>query len=700
LVSQRQSSHQLAKEGNMQNFFRALQFAWPYRRQFIISLFCAMMVALLWGANFTAIYPFLKILTEKKTPHVWVNEHIDKTEKDIVEFNKQVDKFQARQTKIASSPESTQRDKELAGISGNLAHAQVQLAEAERSNYWSWKLKRFVDRFCPEEPFQVMLVIFGIALAGVALKGVFDFFQETLVAKFVYQTIFDLRNRLYRQVLRQDIQQFNQEGAASLMSRFTTDSETLGYGIRTLSGKLIVEPLKAIVCIIMAMYISWRLTLVFLVLIPIAALFMNWVGKTMRAAGKKVLASMASLSKIVQEGIQGIQVVKAYTGERHERKRLVVGGKDFMNKGMKVIRFESSTDPIMEFLAVAAVCGALSLGTYLVLTGQERIFNQRIMNNQLEASSLLSLYVLLVATAEPLRKLSNVYSRIQAAAAAADRIYEVMDKQPRVDNNVKGPRLARHQKTIEFHDICFGYSPDRPVLHQVSCTINHGETIAIVGKNGCGKSTLMSLLSRFYDPDFGTVLIDGVNIRNVRLRTLRKQLGYVTQHTVLFDDTIANNIAYGTIGHTAEEIEAAAIQAHAHDFIMTLPKGYSTRVGEMGNTLSGGQRQRIALARAILRNPSILILDEATSAADAESEQVIHDALEHFTEGRTTFVITHRASSLKIADRIIVMNQGTIEAIGTHDELLKSSDSYRKLHDAFGTRWETSEPSVKPSKAA
>jgi subfamily B ATP-binding cassette protein MsbA len=671
----------------MNNFFRALHFAWPFRWQFIFSVICAGMVALLWGANFTAIYPFLKILTEKKTPQQWTTEQTEAIEKEITKLNDSINAYQAEQAKVMAQPASPDRDKQLATLAGKLAVDQSNLAEAERRNYWTWKLKRFVDIYCPNDPFQMLVIIFGLVLLGVAIKGVFDFLQETLVASFVYNTIFSIRNRLYRQVLRQDVRQFNEEGAASLMSRFTTDSEALGQGIRALGGKLVVEPLKAIVCIVLACYISWRLTLVFLILVPIAALFMNWVGKTMRQAGRKVLASMASLSKIVQEGIQGVLVVKAFTGEHHERRRLYVGGKDYMKKGMKVVRFESSTDPIMEFLAVTAVCGALSLGTYLVITGQERIFDQRIMNQQLESSSLLTLYVLLVATAEPLRKLSNVFSRVQAATAAADRIYEIMDRQPRVEQNVRGPRLLRHSKSIEFHDVCFGYSPERPVLHHLSFSINHGETVAIVGRNGCGKSTLMSLISRFYDPDYGTIHIDGVNIRSVKLRSLRKQLGYVTQHTVLFDDTIRNNISYGTVGRTDAEVENAAKQAHAHDFIMALPKGYNTRVGEMGNTLSGGQRQRIALARAILRDPAILILDEATSAADAESEQVIHNALEVFAKGRTTFLITHRASSLKIADRIIMMHQGNIEAIGTHDELMKSSESYRRLQEAFGNKW-------------
>jgi len=673
----------------MHNFFRALQFAWPHRGRFLLSLLCAVLVAVLWGANFTAIYPFLKLLNEKKTPQQWTEEQLTQIEKERNLLNRSTTSLEEKQDALSRQPPGRQRDRELAAVTANLTKEQENLAAAERNYFWTLKLNHFVKRYCPEDPFQVLCLIFGLVFFGVVLKGIFDYFQETLIASFVYHTIFDLRNRLYRRVLRQDMKQFAEAGAASLMQRFTSDAENVGQGIRTLGGRMIVEPLKALVCIILACTISWRLTVLFLILVPIALFFMNWVGRTMRRAGRKVLNSMASLAKIAQESIQGIQVVKAFTAERHERRRLFLGGKDFIAKGMKVVKLEAATDPIMEIFAVAAICAALLIGAYLVITGEERILNQRLMNNnaKLEASSLLALYFLLVATADPLRKLTSVFSKLQMAAAAADRIYEVMDRVPAVGTSHNAEKLARHTRSIEFQDVCFGYTPARPVLKHVSFRVEHGETVAIVGKNGCGKSTLMGLVCRFYDPDYGAILVDGVDIRGVNLRSLRGQIGFVTQNTVLFDDTIRANISYGRRHATQEEIEQAAKRAHAHEFILKLPQGYHSVVGEMGSTLSGGQRQRIALARAILRDPAILVLDEATSAADAESEQIINEALEDFAQDRTTFLITHRLSSLKIASRIIVVNGGMVEAIGTHEQLLCTCETYQRLQDAFGQRW-------------
>jgi subfamily B ATP-binding cassette protein MsbA len=332
-------------------------------------------------------------------------------------------------------------------------------------------------------------------------------------------------------------------------------------------------------------------------------------------------------------------------------------------------------------LGVLAVTGAVLAGAYLVLQKEEQFFGIRMTNHPLEPEELWQLYACLAAIADPVRKVSSVYTRMQSGFAASDRIFDFMDRRPRVRPNCEGRRLEAVRHGIEFRDICFSYDPDNPILTNVHLQVHAGETIALVGRNGCGKTTLVGLLPRFYDPDHGAILIDGLDIRKLSLRNLRKQIGVVTQDAILFEETIYNNIAYGNRKATAEQVESAARLANAHEFVTALPAGYQTQIGE-ARSLSGGQKQRIALARAILRDPKILILDEFTSAADAESEAAIHRALREFKRDRTTFVITHRLNTLEIADRIVVMDEKRIVAIGTHAELLATCPLYQRLHDA------------------
>jgi subfamily B ATP-binding cassette protein MsbA len=293
----------------------------------------------------------------------------------------------------------------------------------------------------------------------------------------------------------------------------------------------------------------------------------------------------------------------------------------------------------------------------------------------------LTFYAYIVGMCDPLRKVFSVYGRVQRGVAASERIFQCLDRKAQVAQKTKAAHLPRHCRSIRFENVSFGYDPKRLVLHGVTIEVKAGETIAVVGTTGCGKTSLINLLPRFYDPVAGKVLIDGADIRSVSLKSLRQQMGIVTQHTILFDDTIFNNIAYGNPNVSRDEVVKAAEAAYAHRFIEKLPNGYDTPIGEMGNSLSGGQRQRIALARAILRDPSILILDEATSSLDVESEALIHKALRNFTRNRTTFVVTHRLSTLDIADRIVVIDEGRVEAIGTHDQLLMQSGTYRRLQD-------------------
>jgi ATP-binding cassette subfamily B protein/subfamily B ATP-binding cassette protein MsbA len=421
----------------------------------------------------------------------------------------------------------------------------------------------------------------------------------------------------------------------------------------------------------------------FLILVPVALFILTKVGRMMKRATRRLLERMSSIYKILQEVFLGIPVVKAFTREAYERRRFRAVTKDYCHKAMLVVQLDALADPLIELLGVVAVALALLAGAYLVLekTADERLFGLRMSNHPLEPEELLALYAYLVAIADPVRKLSSVYTRMQSGFAASDRIFDFMDRRPRVRPNSDGRRLEGVRQGIEFRDICFSYDPDNPILTNVHLHVRAGETVALVGKNGCGKTTLLGLLPRFYDPDHGAILIDGVDIRKMSLRSLRKQIGVVTQKAILFEGTMFDNIAYGNRRAAPEQVEKAARLANAHDFIMGLPAGYQTRIGE-GRALSGGEMQRIALARAVLRDPKVLILDEFTSAADAESEADIHRALREFKRGRTVFVITHRLNTLEIADRIVVMDEKRIVAVGTHPELMATCPLYQRLHEA------------------
>jgi ATP-binding cassette subfamily B protein/subfamily B ATP-binding cassette protein MsbA len=305
----------------------------------------------------------------------------------------------------------------------------------------------------------------------------------------------------------------------------------------------------------------------------------------------------------------------------------------------------------------------------------------KMCSQPLSLSALMAFYGSLAGVSDPARRLTEVFGRLQRAAAASDRVYQLLDREPTVFDPPRPRAIGRHHRELLFDAVSFRYSPNQPVLETIELRIPFGETIAVVGPNGCGKSTLANLIPRFFDPLTGNVLLDGVNLRDVRIRDLRSQIGLVTQETLLFDDTVLNNIRYGCPRALREQVIEAAKQAHAHKFIeQKLENGYETIVGQSGGRLSGGQRQRIALARAILRDPAILILDEATSQIDLESEQLIHRVLEQFIRHRTTVIITHRLATLALADRIVVMNSGRIADVGTHDQLLGRCDLYQRLH--------------------
>jgi subfamily B ATP-binding cassette protein MsbA len=670
----------------MKNFLRSLKYAWAYRVRLLLSLLFALAAAGLWGGGLSAIYPVLTILGSGKSLQTWVDEEIAKFEKDIRDRSAKLDQFEAEFALVKPQPNGDWKRRKEFELSREIAKLNDEVAAATVWHYRYQQLKNYFIRFLPLGRFEALACILGLVVLSVALKGLFEFGQDALVGSVMNRTLFDLRNTFFRRVLHLDVGDFKDEGSHELMARFTNDMGLLGEGIKTIFGKVVSEPLRALACVVAASWISWQLTLLFLVLVPVSLVILARVSRMMKRASRRLLERMAGIYKQLQETFQGIRVVKAFAREPRERRRFHAATKDYYHKAMQVVTIDAAASPIIELLGVMAVALALLAGTYLVLNETTHLFPgtafaMRMTAYPMRAETLLQLYAFLAAIADPVRKLSSVYTKLQSGAAAADRIFAFLDRTPRVALNAHLPALRRHAHSVEFRDVCYSYRPGEPVLSNVNLTVKAGEAVAVVGRNGCGKTTLCGLLPRFYDPDHGRVLIDGIDLREVSLRSLRRQIGLVSQEVLLFDDTVYANLAYGRPKATEAEVEEAAKKAFAHDFIMQRSGGYQARLGEGGAKLSGGQKQRIALARAILRNPSILILDEFTSQVDAESQQLIQEAIREFVRGRTTFVITHSLATLKMADRIVVLERGRLAAVGTHPELLKTCEVYQRLYE-------------------
>lgn len=664
----------------MGNFLRVLRLSLRYRWTVAASAISALIVALFWGANITAVYPFVEVVFRGQSLQQWAERSIENSRQIIAQCDAEIAALEAQ---LASRDEAA--DAEDARVVRQLRLAIQQSSTRRQAEEIAlartlW-VQPYIEQFVPHDPFRTLLVITLALIVGTLIKDVFLIANSVLTERLAQLATLDLRKSFYRRTLRMDLAVFGNEGTSDLMSRFTFDMEAVANGVSVLFGKLVREPLKMIACLIGAAIICWRLLLLSLVIAPLAAWLVNRLAKSLKRANRRAMEEMALIYRKLEETFRAIKIVKAFTGEPRERQRFHQGSKAYYRKAMRIARYDALSHPMTELMGIITICFALAAGAYLLLTGETHLFGILITPRSLSLSSLLVFYGLLMGTADPMRKFSDVFNRLQRAVAAADRIYDRLDREPQVRNPARPVEAPRHHDRLVFENVDFAYRPDQPVLRQVSLTIPFGQTVAVVGPNGCGKSTLANLIPRFYDPTGGRILLDGVPLGDLRLRDLRSQIGLVTQETLLFDDTIYNNILYGRPDATEQEVIAAAKKAHAHEFITReLPQGYDTVVGALGGRLSGGQRQRIALARAILRDPAIIILDEATSQIDLESEQAIHDALESFIKGRTAVIITHRLSILNLADQIVVMQAGRIVDVGRHNELLSRCAVYRRLH--------------------
>ena len=502
-------------------------------------------------------------------------------------------------------------------------------------------------------------------------KGLGAYFSAFLMTDIGQRVVRDLRDQLFRHTLDQSAEFFSQRTTGQLMSRVTNDVSQVQQAVSETIGDLLRESLALIGYAVLLFYWDYRLALVCVTGAPIVVYPLVRFGQRVRRTSRRSQEELARLSHITAEAFTGHRIVKAFGAEAHEARRFSRASDRLYRTNLKITSTVALLPPLMEFLGGLAVVALIWYGS------------RRISSGVTTQGNFLAFIFAAFMMYTPVKKLSRVNTNLQQAIAAAERIFEMLDTHSEVTERPGARALPPLRDHLEFRNVNFAYkdAADSPILQDVSFRVSAGQVIAIVGLSGAGKTTLVNLIPRFYDATGGSILVDDVDIRDVTLRSLRGQVGIVTQETVLFDDTIASNIAYGSPGATREAIEAASRAAHAHEFIEKLPNGYETDIGERGQRLSGGQRQRLAIARALLKNSPILILDEATSSLDAESEQLVQDALANLMRNRTAFVIAHRLSTVRRADKIVALERGRVAEIGRHEELLsRSGGVYAKLY--------------------
>ncbi len=629
-------------------------------------------VALLWGANIATLFPLVEVVFKGDSLPAYVDKKIAATEADIATYSQTIE--QLTQEAVKAAPDDAQRIRLL------IQSTEVSKTAAMKSVDWQRSLQPYIHRVCPNGIYETLLFIVALMIGGTAIKLVALTCNLLLVQYVTEKTAVDLRALFFRKALHLDLDCFGDNGSAALTSRLTNDVSQVVGGIGVLLGRLVREPLKMAVCVAGSMYCCWRLFLLIAIVMPVVAVMTHVLSRSIRRLSRKVMEEMSQLYGLLNDAFAGIRVVKAFNTQGFERARFNKGSQEYYRKSMKLALYNTLARGSSELVGITVVGLAILAGGYLVVKGQTHLFGLRMTDQPLSVNEVLMFFAFLIGASDPARKLADVWSGLQRGIAASSRVFEIIDQQPRVREPAQPLTTSRPHARIVFEKVSFQYPSGPQVLREIDLTIRHGETLALVGPNGCGKSTLISLLCRFDEPQSGRICLDDVPIDRMGTRDLRKRIALVTQRTTLFDDTIAGNIRYGSPGADDHAVVRAAKMAFADDFIRRkMPNGYQTVLGSTGMRLSGGQMQRIALARAFLRNPDILILDEATSQIDLESEHLIHEALGKFLVDRTGIMITHRPSSIALADRILVIENGQVADSGRHGELLSRNSFYQSL---------------------
>lgn len=717
-------SFEKTRETIMKAFKRIFKYIWPQWPRIVVVVTSAIVVSLLLSVSFMTVIPLLKVMTGQEGLRSWadrkicqwrygvnlyVPESVDFTGDKSSDFSKSLLVTSVSKNSVAKRAgleagdrivgvgdsavvgdaslamlleklASTGRDSVILHVirKGRLGDEE-KLVHLDNMSYTDTKAKgielaRRVVSVVPREQTQAnrtKAVVFIILVVTVitVVRCIARYYQQYLAEKVVQVGINRLREDAFEHVINMPVGFFSSERPSDYVSRLVRDTGAMGNGIKILLGKALQEPLNTIFLLGAAALLSWQLTLIFLCGAPPTLWLVIALGRRMKRASKKSLMTWSQMLAKLQETLAGLKVVKVYNQQDYEHVTFRAINKRLLKQLLKISRVDAATAPIMEVLGMVAGAAALVVGASWVA------------GSKMEGTDFMVLLGLLGGAATSVRKASDIWNKIQEANAAAERVFAIMDKPLEIekDGTIELPML---KEKIEFSNIVFTYpGSEIPALKGIDLTVRAGHNIAIVGPNGSGKTTLANLMPRFHDPDSGQILIDGTDIRNATLHSLRSQIGMVTQNVVTFNDTIAANIAYGKPGATREEIIAAAKRSFAHEFISPLPNGYDTVIGEQGTGLSGGQLQRIVIARAILKNPAILIFDEATSQVDADSEAKIHQAIEEIMHDRTSFVIAHRFSTIITADVIVVMDDGQIIAQGRHEELMQTCPLYQSLYE-------------------
>ncbi|MCI6482844.1 MAG: lipid A export permease/ATP-binding protein MsbA [Selenomonadaceae bacterium] len=551
-----------------------------------------------------------------------------------------------------------------------LAAAVVCIIMAAGANlYLPWIIKDMIDDVLMSKDMLMLNLIAAGILVVMFTRGVFYYGQSYLVSYVGQRVIIDVRSMLFRKFQKMPLSYYDRQQTGTVMSYITNDVSAMQSAIVDNLIELVTESSILIGSLAMMIYLDWKLSLLTLMTIPLVGFAMKIFGRKLKRSSTVIQERAAEITSLLQESISAIRVVKSFVRETYEIKRFEEQNWRNFQAAMKNVKLSSLLTPTVEFLAAIAVTFIVWFGGY------------EVVNEVITAGELVAFLTYAVNLANPVKRLSRVYAAIQRAMAAADRVFAVMDLEEKITDVPGAKPLPPIKGQVEFKDITFSYKEGQPALQHISLKAEPGQMIALVGPSGSGKSTIANLIPRFYDVDSGTISIDGHDIRQVTADSLREQIGLVPQETMLFSTTVMENIRYGRLEATDEEVVEAARAANAEEFIKDLPEGYDTKLGERGLNLSGGQRQRLAIARAILKNPRVLILDEATSALDTESEKIVQDALDKLMVGRTSFVIAHRLSTIFNADQIFVVENGHLREHGTHEELLAAGGLYSNLYN-------------------